>query len=122
MSSLGTGLKTILSAVALLGGTSVPLLAQSIEPTYGHASPEEARSALNREQADAAQRQLAENAASQQAFLDAQAAREVQIAADRQRYEQEVARIAAEHEAAMERWRADTVACNAGDRTRCLRR
>jgi hypothetical protein len=106
----------------MLAGLAEPLLAAPVEPTYGHASPEDARSALNREQAANAQRQLAQNAASRQAFEDAQAARDAQIARDQQSYEAEKARLAAEHDAAMAQWRDDVAACRAGDRTRCRHR
>lgn len=92
------------------------------EPTYGHRTPAAARAALNREQADSARRQLEENAASKQAFENAQAAREAQIEADQARYEAETARLATEHEAAMARWRDDVAACRGGDRTRCKQR
>lgn len=110
------------AAAAMLAGLATPLLAKPVEPTYGHATPQAARSALNREQADNAQRQLADNAASRQAFEAAQLAREEQIARDQQSYEAEKARVAAEHEAAMAKWREDVAACRAGDRTRCRHR
>jgi hypothetical protein len=112
---------TILAAGALLAGFAVPAIAATAakEPTYGHRTPQQARSAMNREQADIARRQLAENAASKQAFADAQAARDAQIQHDQQAYEAEKARLASEHEAAMARWREDAAACRAGVWAKC---
>jgi len=106
----------------VLGAVTVPLNAASPAPTYAAGSPEAARAALNRQQADDARRQLAENAASQQAFNDAQAAREAQIASDQAGYEAQKARLAAEYDAAMAQWREDVAACRAGDRARCRHR
>lgn len=117
---------TILAAGALLAGLAVPAIAASApastvakEPTYGHRTPQQARSAMNREQADIARRQLAENAASKQAFADAQVARDAQIQHDQEAYEAEKARLASEHEAAMARWREDAAACRAGVWAKC---
>ena len=105
----------------------------SIPVTLEQAMQEEVdRERLNREQAAFAQRQLAENAASQAAHDRAVAEREAIIA--RQRAEQEAAEAAwqaevqqrerayQDYEDAMARWRAqvaDVEACNAGDRSRC---
>lgn len=92
------------------------------EPTYGQSSPEAARAVLNRQQADEAKRQLAENAASAAASQAASLAREDQIRSDQAAWEAEKARLAADHAAAMDQWRADVAACRDGDRTRCRHR
>lgn len=91
------------------------------EPTYSYPTPEAARAAINRDEATKARRQLEENAANLRAFEAAQAAREEQIRSDQAAWEAEKARLAEEHEAAMEQWRADVAACRSGDRTRCKR-
>jgi hypothetical protein len=92
------------------------------EPTYGQATPEAARAALNRQQALDAQRQLADNAASLSANQAAEIAREDQIKSDQAAWEAEKARLASEHAAAMALWREDVAACRSGDRTRCRHR
>ena len=84
------------------------------------------RERLNKEQAQFAAEQLAENEAGRQAYQQELREREATIArqqaeaqAAQQAYEAEVARREAEHEAAMARWRADVAACQAGDVSRC---
>lgn len=104
---------------AALAAASTSALAAPLEPTYGKATPEAARAALNREQATKARLQLADNAASQAAYEAAQAAREEQIRTDQAAWEAEKTRLATEHEAAMAQWRADVAACRAGDETKC---
>lgn len=89
----------------------------------------ETRAKLNREQAEFAARQLAENEASRRDVErferemrehEATLARmKAEEAAAQQAYEDERLRREREHEAAMERWRADVAACNAGDTARC---
>lgn len=117
--------RTLLAAGALFAGFAAAAAAAAAspqEPTYGHRTPAEARSALNREQADMARRQLAENAASKQAFVDAQAMRDTQIRHDQEAYEAEKARLASEHEAAMTKWREEAAACRAGNWRYCKHR
>jgi hypothetical protein len=93
--------------------------AKPLEPTYGHRTPQAARAALNREEADKAKQQAAANLAARDAFQQAEVAREAQIARDKEAYEQDKARLAAEHEAAMALWREDVLACRDGDTPRC---
>lgn len=92
------------------------------EPTYGQSNAEAARAMLNRQQAQDAQKQLADNAASRSASEAAALAREDQIRNDQAAWEAEKARLAVEHAAAMDQWRADVAACRDGDRTRCRHR
>lgn len=73
------------------------------------------RQRLNREQAEFAARQLAENDAAKAAHDRAVAAREAAMAA--QAAEQQ--RLMREHEQAMAQWRADQEACAAGNARRC---
>ena len=101
---------TLIAAVAF--GLAVPALAQDQDTIP---SPEERRAVLNREQAEFAQRQIEENAASQRAYEDAVRAREIEIQSLQEHHERQRQR----HEEAMERWRADVAACNAGDKRRC---
>lgn len=96
----------VVSAMAL-GLVTAPAFAQQASTP----SPEETTAKLNREQAEMARKQLADNAASQQAHDDA--------VRKQSEFEAEKARLAKEHEAAMQRWQADVDACNAGDRSRC---
>ena len=114
------GLMLSLLAGSMAVATSVPAQ-PAVEPTYGQATPEAARAKLNREQAEEARKQLAENAASRSASEAAALAREEQIRSDQAAWEAEKARLATEHAAAMEQWRADVTACRDGDRTRCRR-
>lgn len=107
---------------AVLASLPLSVAAEPIEPTYGEESPEAARAKLNREQAERAQRQLEANAAGQRAYEEAQYAREEQMRRDQEAYEQEKSRLAREHEAAMDVWRADVAACRRGDRARCASR
>lgn len=93
-------------------GLSAPSLA---EPADGEIPIEQQRAALNREQADFARRQIEENAANQRAYEDQVKAREIEIASQ----QDETARQQREHEAAMQRWRDDVAACQAGDKRRC---
>lgn len=112
------GLMLSILAGSMAMATSVPAK-PAAEPTYGQASPEAARAKLNREQAEEARKQLAENAASRSASEAAALAREDQIRSDQAAWEAEKARLATQHAAAMDQWRADVTACREGDRTRC---
>lgn len=84
-----------------------PAAAAAAAPTP---TPEEQRAAANAEQAKAAQAQAQTNAANQQAYQDALKARDEKIAREK-----------AEYDAAMEKWKADTAACQAGDLSRCAK-
>lgn len=96
-----------ISALALgLGAT--PALAQAAQ---GPLSAEATTAKLNREQAEKARLQSAENVASQEAH-DAGVVREAEFDAEK-------ARLAKQHEQAMANWQADVDACKAGDRKRC---
>jgi hypothetical protein len=119
--------RTIAAVTALLALVPLAAAAQD-KPKPGAAAetPEQERARLNREQADFAARQQAENAANQRAFDQAVADREATIArqaaeaaAAKAAYDAEVARAAAAHEAEMARWRADVAACEAGNISRC---
>lgn len=112
------GLMLSILAGSIAVATSVPAK-PAAELTYGQATPEAARAKLNREQAEEARKQLAENAASRSASEAAALAREDQIRSDQASWEAEKARLATEHAAAMDQWRADVTACRNGDRTRC---
>ncbi|MGY6551656.1 MAG: hypothetical protein ACXIT4_07125 [Erythrobacter sp.] len=83
--------------------------------------PEEmaATDRLNKEQAEAAANQIRENETNRTAAERAAREREATIARQEAEHRAEVARITREHEAAMERWRADVAACEAGDLKRC---
>lgn len=95
---------------------SAPSLAEPAEGEIsGEISIEEQRAALNREQAEFAQRQIEENAARQRAYEDHVKAREIEISSQ----QDEAARLQREHDAAMQRWREDVAACKAGDKRRC---
>lgn len=104
---------------SILTATPAAAAPTPVEPTYGQRTPEAARAAMNRAEAEKAREQLAANVSSQRSFEDAKAAREAQIAADQQMWEQEKARLTAQHEAAMEQWRADVEACRRHDWNRC---
>lgn len=97
----------VIPALAL-GLFAVPALAQTPQ---GASSAEETTARLNREQAEFARKQMADNAASQEAH-DAGARREAD-------FEAEKARLAKQHEQAMASWQADVDACKGGDRSRC---
>lgn len=73
------------------------------------------RERLNREQADFAANQLAQNAAAKAAFDKATAEREAIIASQNA----EAERKQREYEAAMAKWRETVEACEKGDMTRC---
>lgn len=118
----GIALGLALITICLPGATSAIAKPVSPEPTYGQSSPEAARAALNRQQAEDARRQLADNAASAAASQAAALAREDQIRSDQAAWEAQKARLAADHAAAMDQWRADVAACRGGDRTRCRHR
>lgn len=96
-----------ISALTLVLGAT-PAFAQ---PAQGSLSAEATTANLNREQAELARKQMAENAASQEAH-DAGVAREAV-------FEAEKARLAKQHEQAMANWQAEADACKAGDRKRC---
>ena len=87
------------------------------EPTATGAgeTPEQARVRLNTAQAAAAKAQLAQNAASQQAHDDAVRAAAATLA----KQQAEIARQQADYQAAMDKWKADVAACQAGDVAHC---
>ena len=71
-------------------------------------TPEQLRAQINAEQAAVARQQLDLNTANQKAYDEAVKARDA-----------EIARVNAEYEAAMKKWKEDTAACTTGDTTRC---
>lgn len=120
--AIQSGLMLALMTGTLVTSTATFAASEPVEATYGQASPEAARAALNRQQAQDAQRQLADNAASRSASEAAALAREDQIRSDQAAWEAEKSRLAMDHAAAMDQWRADVAACRSGDRTRCRHR
>ncbi len=87
------------------------------------------REKLNQSQAEYANRQLEDNAASRREVQEYDQARRdheatvarlrAEDAAAQAAFEAERLRREQDHEAAMARWRADVAACNAGDVSRC---
>ena len=88
-------------------------------PTPEAADPVAVTSGLNREQAEFAERQLAENEASRRAHEQAVGAREAEMARRQAEYEAAKEMGEREHVEAMARWRADVEACKAGDQSKC---
>ncbi|MEO5707537.1 MAG: hypothetical protein ABIT10_11920 [Alteraurantiacibacter sp.] len=121
--------RTALITAALLSLQPAGLALAQDKPKPGAAqveTVEDERARLNREQADFAARQLAENDANRRAYEEAVAEREATIvdqaaasAAAKAAYDAQVARAAAAHAAEMARWRADVAACEAGNYSRC---
>lgn len=80
------------------------------------------REALNRAQAEAAQRKEDENAAKIAAYDKAREVYLVEVARneeERLAIEAQAARNAAAYDAAMALWRANVIACESGDKSRC---
>lgn len=78
--------------------------------------------AANKAMADFAKQQVADNEARIAAYQQAQAAYEAELArveSERKARDAVMAKSAADHEAAVAKWRADIVACKDGDATRC---
>jgi len=129
-------LQRMLALPALLAAAAAgPLAAQvgernaaaAAQPSQA-ADGEDARAKLNEQQAQFAQGQLDTNAASQaeyesrlKAVADARAKIASDNAAAQAAYEAEKARREAEYQAAMDKWRADVAACEAGDVSRCAK-
>lgn len=122
-----------LVAAALPLGTAAPAQGQQTQPAgrteQGVFVPEgntlaevREQQAANKAQADAAQQQTAANKAMLDAYAQAKAAYDAEVARldeERKRKEAEAVSAAAEHEAAMAKWRADVAACEDGDESRC---
>ena len=114
-----------LMASAAPAQQATALTDKAIPTTQATVSPEEARAALNRQQAEAARHQFEQNAASQRAVEAAEMAR-AKYAEQQAAYEAEKARVEGGHvealarwQADMVRWKADDIACNAGHARRC---
>ena len=78
--------------------------------------------AANKAQADAARQKADENDAALASYAEAQAAYQVELARveeENRAIEAQAAKAAADHEAAMAKWRADVAACEGGDESRC---
>jgi hypothetical protein len=78
--------------------------------------------AANKAQAEAARQQEDQNAAHLAAYEQAREAYQAELARveeEKRAIEAHAAKTAADHEAAMARWRADVAACEGGDKTRC---
>ncbi len=97
-------------------------LATTAQAQMDQSQSQAERAALNSQQAAAAQQQLAQNAASQQAYDDAEATRTALIADENAEYD---VAMHAQHEnvreyhRALREWHADVMACQAGDHSRC---
>ena len=115
-----------LTAAMMLSGTTASLAQDKQKPdTTVTAGQDEGTRNLNQQQANAAARQNAGNAASAESYdarVAAYQAGRADTAEARARYEAEMQawrdRQAA-YEAAQAQWRADVAACRAGDRSRC---
>jgi len=109
-------------ALALATATT-PALAQVTEWTEETITSNESQAKENQQQAELAQEAIEEtneaNEQARQAYEQALEEREALIRSRQEAYEAELARLAREHEEAMERWRADVAACKAGERDRC---
>jgi hypothetical protein len=118
---------SLLAASAMLAAPGALAAQDTPDRFKGSASlksrqkPEEmaATDSLNREQLEAAARQIAENSSSREAVERATREREATIARQQAEHRTAVERQQRDHEAAVERWRADVAACEAGDRARC---
>ena len=103
--------------------SAVTAHAQQKTDSSQQASPsQQARAALNRQQAEYARHQLEQNAANRRAYQAAMAARAAKIQQQRQTHDAAVAAHDAKvqrYKEAMRQWRADVAACKAGDRDRC---
>lgn len=78
--------------------------------------------AANNAQAETARQRENENAAQLAAHEKAQAAYQAELAhveEEKRAIEAQAAKVAADHEAAMAKWRADVAACKDGDKSRC---
>lgn len=107
------------SAQADAPSAPVPVPTATAAPTP---SPEEARDALNREQAEAAQNQVGENYAREDNYADAVKARAATIRRQREAYAAELAAYAArkaQYEADLAKWRASLPPCKATKRRPC---
>lgn len=89
---------------------AVFLAASTVQAHPTAASPQEARAALNREQAEFARHQLAQNAANRVAYEEAVKSRADEIQHNQSAYQD-----------AMTRWRADVAACQAGNVSHCAK-
>lgn len=122
-----TSVFSLLAASAMLAAP-LAVSAQQASDRFGGSAklqsrqtPEEmaATDNLNKQQAEAAARQIAENTAAREAFERANRERQETIARQQAAQRTATEQQQRDHAAAMERWRADVAACEAGDRTRC---
>lgn len=122
----------IVAAAATLAVLGAPAPAQ--EPANGHfeqgvwvpdgstLAEVQQQQAANKAMADFAKQQVADNAARLSRHAQAQAAYEAELAradAERKARDAAAATTAAEHEAAVAKWRAGLTACNDGDESKC---
>lgn len=123
-----------LTAAALLGATAPAIAQQEPSPPKGKIEqgvfvPEGSTLAevleqqkANKDMAEFAKTQVADNNARLAAYDQARAAYEAElarVAAETKAREAEVARLTAAHEAAVAKWRADIEACSKGEEERC---
>lgn len=108
----------MLAAPLALSAQQVPDRFEGSAKLKSRQKPEEmaATDNLNKQQAEAAARQ---NAAAREAFERANRERLETIARQEAAQRMAIEQQQRDHAAAMERWRADVAACQAGDRTRC---
>jgi ATPase subunit of ABC transporter with duplicated ATPase domains len=78
--------------------------------------------AANKAQAEVARQQEDRDAAQRAAYEQAREAYQAELARveeEKRAIEAQAAKVAADYEAAMTKWRADVAACEGGDKTRC---
>lgn len=116
----------MLAAGLAIAAATTPTMAQVDTWTVETITSKEDQAAINIKQAEEAQQTLQQSheayEQAMQAYENALQERENLIKSRQEEYEAEVARRAKEHEEAMERWRADVAACEAGDKTRCAQK
>ena len=113
----------VLSASALANAPSAPA-AKPTPAATPTPSPEEARDALNRAQAEAAQQQVGENFAREDNYAEAVKARAATIKRQQETYAASLATYAAQkaqYAADLAKWQADAAACRAGKRRFCAK-
>ncbi len=108
-----------LSAIIAAGLCLGAGVAQAQQTTV---SPEQARAALNSQEAAAAELQNEQNLENRRDYEQALAERKADLRRERQAEAAEQAAYGAqmdEYHAAMRQWRSDVAACQAGDTARC---
>lgn len=116
----------MLAAGVTMAAATTSAMAQVDTWTVETITSKEDQAAINRKQAVEAQKTLQQSHEAYeeaiQAYENALQERENLIRSRQEEYDAEVARRAKEHEEAMDRWREDVAACEAGDETRCAQK